>query len=1022
MQANAIRRAFTDFFAERGHAVRPSASLIPTDQTLLVTNAGMVPFKPYFLGEETPPWLRAVSIQKCVRTVDIDIIGTTARHLTMFEMLGNFSFGDYFKESAIRYAYDFVTGPLGLDPDLLWYTVYDTDDEAAEIWTDGIGVPPDRVQRGGKDNFWQMGVPGPCGPASEIFIDRGPAYGHEGGPIGGGEDRYVELWNLVFMQNIQDEPYHVVGDLPAKSIDTGTGLERLAMVLQGVDTLFEVDCVQDVLHAASGILRLPYGEAERVDVALRLLADHARAATFMIGDRMMPGNEGRGYVVRRLIRRAVRHAWQLGSGSLIMPRLAEVTAEVMADAYPELVANLDFILHVFEREESQFRRTLATGIDMLDQALEGTEEVVAGSLAFRLHDTYGFPIHLTTEIVEERGRTVDIEAFEAEMEAQRSRAKAAWRGGEEAVRSEFYKRILDVIGPTRFLGYQQHDAPARVLALLREGERVDRVEAGQTVEVFLDRSPFYAEAGGQVGDIGVIESVSGRIEVGDTKAAVLDLLGHRGRVAQGFIQVGQEVDARIDGPRRDRIRKSHTGTHLLHWALRDVIGDHANQAGSLVEDGRLRFDFSHFAALSAEELTDVEKLVNRKVVDNHRVGSLETTKDAAEAMGALAFFGDKYGEQVRVVSIGDFSVELCGGTHVGTSGEIGPLLVTSESSIGSNLRRVAALTGMAAYDHARQVRDGLSDVGRFLGVSLSEVPARVRRLADRADELQAELGRLTQQARSDLAAQLAGGALRVGDVPWLVTELDDHPPGALREIGGQVRDRLGSGVVILGSKVDGKGALLGVVSRDMVDQGVSAADLILVGARILGGGGSRDPELSQAGGPNGDKIGEALDAIRGGGEPPPVHLMAEPGRTGRPTGRTMGVDYGHKRIGIALSDGLGIAAHPFEVLNTGPGLGGRLAALVDEHDVKRVVVGLPISLDGSEGASAKHARRFARRVDALLDVEVVLYDERFTSRIAEGALLAAGTSRADRRKRVDKVAAAVMLQGYLDHQAREPLR
>ena len=864
MQANAIRRAFIDFFAERDHTVRPSASLIPTDPTLLLTNAGMVPFKPYFLGEEEPPWPRAASIQKCVRTVDIDIIGTTARHLTMFEMLGNFSFGDYFKEQAIRYAYDLVTGPLGLDAELLWYTVHETDDEAEEIWIDGIAVPADRVQRGGKDNFWQMGVPGPCGPASEIFIDRGPAYGQAGGPIGGGEDRYVELWNLVFMQNIQDEPYHVVGDLPAKSIDTGTGLERLAMVLQGVDTLFEVDCVQDVLHAASADLRLPYGESERVDVALRLLADHARAATFLIGDRVMPGNEGRGYVVRRLIRRAVRHAWQLGSGRLIMPGLAQITAEVMSEAYPELAENLDFILHVFEREESQFRKTLATGIRMLDEALEGTDRgaVVSGSLAFRLHDTYGFPIHLTREIVTEQKRTLDVEGFEAEMAAQRARAKAAWKGGEEAIRFESYKRVLDAIGPTEFLGYCHDGSLARVLAMLREGEPVDRAEAGEAVEVFLDRSPFYAEAGGQVGDVGIVEAPTGLIEVADTQASVVGLHGHRGRVKRGFIQTGQHVDARIDGPRRDRIRKSHTGTHILHWALREVIGDHANQAGSLVEDGRLRFDFSHFTAVSGEELAEVEALVNRKVVDNHGVGSLETSRDEAEAMGALAFFGDKYGENVRVVSVGDFSVELCGGTHVGTSAEIGPLLVTSESSIGSNVRRVEALTGMAAYEHARRVRDGLADVGRFLGVPMSDVPGRVRRLAEKADELQAELGRLAQRARSDLAADLVGRAVRSGDVPWLVAELEDHPPAALREVGVQVRERLGSGVVVLGSKVDGKGALLGLVTRDLIASGLSAADLVLVGARILGGGGSRDPELSQAGGPKGARVGEALDAIK----------------------------------------------------------------------------------------------------------------------------------------------------------------
>ena len=864
MQANEIRRAFVDFFAARRHTVRPSASLIPTDPTLLLTNAGMVPFKPYFLGEETPPWPRAASIQKCVRTVDIDIIGATARHLTMFEMLGNFSFGDYFKEQAIRQAYDLVTGPLGLDPDLLWYTVYETDDEAADIWTDGVGVPPERVQRGGRDNFWQMGVPGPCGPASEIFIDRGPRYGREGGPIGGGEDRYVELWNLVFMQNIQDEPYRVVGDLPAKSIDTGAGLERLAMVLQGVDTLFEADCVYDVLRAASGLLRRPYGESEEVDVALRLLADHARSCTFLIGDRVMPGNEGRGYVVRRLIRRAVRHAWQLGGRELIMPRLAEATAGVMSDAYPELAANLDFVLHVFEREESQFRRTLETGMRMLDEALEASEpgSALAGPLAFRLHDTYGFPIHLTKEIAAEQGRTVDTEGYEAEMAAQRARAKAAWKGGAAAARLDSYKRVLDAVGPTDFLGYRGDSASALVLAMLRGGEAVDRAEAGQSVEVFLDRSPFYAEAGGQVGDIGVIESSTGRIEVDDTQSPLTGLHGHRGRVAEGFVQTGQEAEARIDSPRRDRIRKSHTGTHVLHWALREVIGEHANQAGSLVEDGRLRFDFSHFQGVSPEELAEVEALVNRKVDGNHGVGTLETSKDEAEAMGALAFFGDKYGEQVRVVSVGDFSVEFCGGTHVGTSAEIGPMLVTSESSIGANLRRVEALTGMTAYRYTRRVRDGLADAARFLGAPLDEVPARVRRLAEKADELSAELDRRMQQARAALAADLAGEARRRGEVPWLVAELDDHPPDALREVGVQVRGRLGSGVVVLGSRTDGKGALVGVVSADLVGRGVSASELVMAGARVLGGGGSRDPELSQAGGPRGDRMEEALDAVR----------------------------------------------------------------------------------------------------------------------------------------------------------------
>ena len=753
MHTNDIRRAFLDFFAERDHVVRPSASLIPTDPTLLLTNAGMVPFKPYFLGEEPAPWPRAVSIQKCARTVDIDIIGTTARHLTLFEMLGNFSFGDYFKDVAIRHAYDFITGPLGIDPELLWYTVYDTDDEAREIWIDGMGIPADRVQSGGNENFWQMGVPGPCGPSSEIFVDRGSKYGDDGGPTHGGEDRFVELWNLVFMENIQDEPFHVIGDLPAKNIDTGAGLERLAMVLQDVDTLFEVDSVWDVLESAAATLGITYGDSDVGDVSLRLVADHARAATLLIGDRVMPGNEGRGYIVRRLIRRAVRHAWQMGSESLIMPQLASVTSEVMAEAYPEIRTNLDFILQVLEREEDQFRRTLATGTEMLDTALgevpDGAQ--LSGSVAFKLHDTYGFPIHLTEEIVAERGRTVDVDSFNNEMETQRARAKAAWKGGEAAAQFETYKQVLDTVGPTDFVGYRSDEAFARVLAILRDGEQVDRAEQGESIEVFLDVSPFYAESGGQVGDIGTLESESGAVAVTDTQAPVAELRGHRGTVTRGFVRVGQQVDGRIDSPRRSRIRKSHTGTHVLHWALREVIGDHANQAGSLVEDGRLRFDFNHFAAVTPEELSEIETVVNRRIVANSSVATVETTKDEAEEMGALAFFGDKYGEHVRVVRVGDFSVEFCGGTHVDAAGEIGPLLLTSESSIGSNLRRVEALTGMTAYEYAAAARDKLTDVGRFLQVSADDVPGRVRALADKADELQSALHATEQQSRAAAA-------------------------------------------------------------------------------------------------------------------------------------------------------------------------------------------------------------------------------------------------------------------------------
>ncbi len=859
-----IRRSFVDFFAERGHTPRPSASLIPTDPTLLLTGAGMVPFKPYFLGEEPAPWPRAVSIQKCVRTVDIDLIGSTTRHLTMFEMLGNFSFGDYFKEQAIRFSYDFITGPLGVDPDRLWFTVYETDDEASGIWLDGIGVPPERLQRGGRDNFWQMGVAGPCGPASEIFIDRGPDYGPEGGPLGGGEERYVELWNLVFMQNIQDEPYRVVGDLPAKSIDTGTGLERLAMVLQDKKDVFEVDAVWAVVRRAGEALGVSYGEAEETDAALRMVADHARAATFLIGDRVTPANEGRGYIVRRLLRRAVRNAWRLGGEGMIMPALAETTAGVMAEAYPELTSNLDFILEVTEREEGRFRRTLSAGAGRLEEALSLVPEggLLDGAEAFRLHDTYGFPIHLTEEMAAERGRGVDVDGFAEEMSKQRARAKSAWKGGAAAARTEIYLRVLDEIGPTGFVGYERERAGARVLAILAEGEPVSSVPEGREAEVFLDRSPFYAEAGGQVGDRGRLEGEGASFAVSDTQATVPALHGHRGRAAAGGLAVGQEVEARIDAPRRDRIRKAHTGTHLLHWALREAIGEHVHQAGSLVEDGRLRFDFNHFAALSPGQVREVEDEVNSRIMDNHRVSTLETSKDRAEEMGALAFFGDKYGERVRVVTVGDFSVEFCGGTHVGACGEVGPLLVTSESSIGSNLRRMEALTGMSAYRYLHALRDDLAAAGRTLGAGLSEVPERVRALAERAEEMASRLKEQAQSGRSQRAAELAGRARTTNGRSWVVAGLEEQPPDSLRAVAAGVRDRLGSGVVVLGAQNGGKGGLAALVSKDLVEAGVSAAELAQPGARVLGGGGSRDPELSQAGGPHGEKMAEALEAIR----------------------------------------------------------------------------------------------------------------------------------------------------------------
>jgi alanyl-tRNA synthetase len=745
----------------------------------------------------------------------------------------------------------------------MWYTVYETDDEAAQIWVDDVGVPAKRVQRGGRDNFWQMGVPGPCGPSSEIFWDRGPEFGPEGGPIGGGEDRYVEIWNLVFMQNVQDEPYHVVGDLPAKNIDTGMGLDRVAAVLQDVPSVFDIDTTRQVLRAAERHTRRNYGEDEGVDVSLRILADHGRTITFLIGDGVVPSNDGRGYVLRRVLRRAVRHAWKFGGDGPVTPLLAEATIDAMGESYPNLIDKRDSIIEVVTREEDRFRKTLESGHQLLDAELAQGEGQLSGSTAFRLHDTYGFPIDLTKEIAHERGIEVDLEGFEQEMKLQRERARAAWKGADTAEAAEAYQEVLEHHGLTEFLGYDYEMSDAVILSLVADGDAVDRAEKGRDVEIFLDKTPFYGESGGQVGDTGIIETDTGVAVVGDTRHVVQGLHGHRARVESGFIATGQAARAVIDSPRRESIRKSHTGTHVLHWALRDVLGDHAGQAGSLVEPGRLRFDFSHFAQLRPEEIREVEGEANTRLIQNSPVSTTITSKEEAEEMGAIAFFGDKYGDVVRVVKIGDFSTEFCGGTHTRSAGQVGPMILTSESSIGSNLRRVEALTGMAAYDHLIGVRETLARAGRLLRSAPADVPERLESLLARVDGLEEQLEVIRSQRSGELATELAGGAHQVGESKLVVADAGAVDSNELRQIALGVRERLGaSSFVALGTAHGGKGSIVGVLTKDLVSSGLSASDLILTGARHLGGGGSRDPELAQAGGPDGSKLGVALEMIR----------------------------------------------------------------------------------------------------------------------------------------------------------------
>jgi len=856
-----IRRAFLDFFAERGHPIVPSASLIPVDPSLLLTVAGMVPFKPYLLGEETPPYRRAVTSQKCIRTNDIDLVGLTARHLSFFEMLGNFSFGDYFKDQAIPWAFELVTEVYGMDPDHLWYTVHETDDDAAEIWIETVGVSPDRVQRRDRDNFWQMGVAGPAGLSSEIFYDRGAEYGQDGGPLVD-EERFMEIWNLVFMQYLQDEPYHVIGDLPARNIDTGSSLERVALVLQEVGTPFLTDLLRPVVAAAEAATGVAFGARRESDVSLSIMADHGRGFTFLIGDGVVPSNEGRGYVLRRLLRRTIRHAWQLGAERNITPPLVEATVQTLGEAYPALRAAEAGIVETAEREEQRFRRTLESGHSLLSAELEQMDAgaTLSGETVFKLHDTFGFPVELTEEIAAERGVELDRHGFDSEMAAQRERARVARSKSAVADAPKAYRDIYDESGPTRFLGYEQVDTQGTILAIVAGGDPIQTAEEGQDVEVFFDVTTFYAESGGQVGDTGTATTETGMLQVTDTQHAVQDLHGHRVTVRSGSVSVGQVAALAVDPGRRERIRKSHSGTHILHWALRTVVGPHVRQAGSLVESGRFRFDFSHYEGLTDEEVFEVERLANERVVENAHVRAYQVTREEAEEMGALAFFGDKYGDVVRIVEAGSYSRELCGGTHVHTTGQVGPLVVVGESSIGSNLRRIEAYTGSAGYDYFTELRRKLRATADSLRVPPEKVDEAAAALAARSREQEARLAQIEAQTRREAATDLVESAEEVDGKKLVIASHEHLSPDALRQLGMQVRDRMGSGIAVLGSSRDGKASLVVVVSRDLVTHGVDAAEIAGPAAKLLGGGSSRDPELAQAGGPLGNRLGDGVEA------------------------------------------------------------------------------------------------------------------------------------------------------------------
>jgi alanyl-tRNA synthetase len=849
--ADELRHAFQSFFADRGHTVVPSASLIPHDPTLLFTVAGMVPFKPYFVGDEVAPYSRAVSVQKCVRAGgkhnDLDDVGRTKRHLVFFEMLGNFSFGDYFKSDAIPWSWNLVTEVFGFDGDRLWITVHESDDEAEQIWHDVVGVPMERIQRlGDKDNFWQAGDTGPCGPCSEIHIDRGSAFGPDGGPINDPHgDRFMEFWNLVFMQ------YDQAADgsrtpLPRPSIDTGAGLERILTLRQGVDSVWETDVLFPLIEQAQSTTGATYRTGDyddRQSFSLRVLAEHARSATMLINDGVFPSNENRGYVLRRIIRRAVRHAFLLGTEKLILPSIAETAIDVMGNAYPDLRSNRDFIVGVIEKEEERFRHTLKTGLAILEDDLSQGNGTLSGPATFLLHDTYGFPLELTQEIAGERGVSVDVEGFEKEMATQRQRAKDARKSGNaDGDRVEAYRSILELHGQTEFVGYVRDSSESTVIAVLDGNDGL--------VEVFLDHSPFYAESGGQVGDTGVLVGKGIRAEVIDTTFALPGLRRHVCRVVEGELLEGQAVTAQINVEARNATRRNHTGTHVLHWALREVLGEHVKQAGSLVAPDRLRFDFSHYAALTPDEIHQIEQLANNEVLSNSAVDAFETSKDEAMAAGAIAFFGDKYGDVVRVLRAGN-SIELCGGTHVRATGDIGTIKIISEGSIGSNLRRIEAVTGEGSVALVQKYETLLAETAQLVGTKPEEVVSGVQKRMEDLKALQDEI----KQLRSQLASGKAGDLAATAENDVVVSRVDGLSPSDLRDLALAVRQKNVS-IVVIGGVTDAGGVSLVCAIASNISG--TAGEIIKDAAKAVGGGGGGKGDVATAGGKNPAALDDAL--------------------------------------------------------------------------------------------------------------------------------------------------------------------
>jgi alanyl-tRNA synthetase len=857
MKSAEIRQRFLDFFARNGHEIVPSSPLVPgNDPTLLFTNAGMVQFKEVFLGLEKRPYTRAASCQRCVRAGgkhnDLENVGYTARHHTFFEMLGNFSFGDYFKEEAIRLAWVFLTEQMGLAPERLWITVYDEDDEAADIWLKKIGVAPERFSRiSGDDNFWSMGDVGPCGPCTEVFYDHGPEV--PGGPPGSPDadaDRYVEIWNLVFMQYNRDHE-GTLHPLPKPSVDTGMGLERLATVLQGVHSNYDIDLFRSLIRAAAEVI----GVEDLADKSLRVIADHIRSCAFLVVDGVVPSNEGRGYVLRRIIRRALRHGHHLGATEPFFYRLVAPLVQEMGQAYPELAGAQSQVERVLRQEEQRFAETLDQGMKILNEEIGGLSgKTLPGEAVFRLYDTYGFPADLTADIAREHGIELDMVGFERAMAAQRERARAASHfslGERESVELE---------GRTDFTGYTRLQDEGEVTAILVGNTPVTQLEAGQEAVVVLDRTPFYAESGGQAGDHGRLRAGDAVFEVSDTRKLSNELYGHVGRLRLGSLALGDRVRTEVEGNARQATACNHSATHLLHAALKKVLGGHVQQKGSLVTADRLRFDFSHFEPVTAEQLAEIEQMVNERIRANDPVSTDVMGIDEAKAAGAVALFGEKYGTEVRVVGMGEFSLELCGGTHVARTGDIGLLRIVAESGIASGVRRIEAITGARALEKVAAESALLDRLGQLLKAGRDEIEDKVRQVVERGRALEKQAETLQARLAGSASKGLAEQARQVDGIQVLAARLEGADNKALREAVDKLKDRLGSGVVVLGAEKDGKVLLVAGVTKDLCER-VQAGKLINEVARQVGGKGGGRPDMAQAGGTDPAALADALESV-----------------------------------------------------------------------------------------------------------------------------------------------------------------